>query len=97
MELDTKSLYKKWGSFLENSNVTEVKADLYDSKQKEVTRLRNEVESLNSKVEQLEKDKSKLTIQVKQRDLLLLDQQKIIRSLNGKTQAAKEDKVNGNF
>ena len=61
MELDTKNLYKEWGSFLENSNTTEVKADLFDSKQKEVTRLKIEVESLNSKVEQLEKDKIKLS------------------------------------
>ena len=61
MELDTKSLYKEWGSFLENSNTTEVKADLFDSKQKEVTTLKTEVESLNSKVEQLQKDKIKLS------------------------------------
>ena len=61
MELDSKSLFKEWGSFLENSNTTEVKADLFDSKQKEVTRLKIEVESLNSKVEQLEKDKIKLS------------------------------------
>ena len=61
MELDSKSLFKEWGSFLENSNTTEVKADLFDSKQKEVTRLKTEVESLNSKVEQLQKDKIKLS------------------------------------
>ena len=79
---------------METISVTEHKASIYDTKNKEVSDLQSEVASLKKKVKKLEAEKKSYQTQVKQRNDLCKEQLTVIGNFLDQVKNAKPEDQN---
>ena len=94
MYQDHRDMAREWGQFMETISVTEHKASIYDTKNKEVSDLQSEVASLKKKVKKLEAEKKSYQTQVKQRNDLCKEQLTVIGNFLDQVKNAKPEEQN---